>query len=417
MTATLRMCGLFTALILIALICMHTMNDTRVATGDALRSSPVPTPWACIGGCGASSGSVSMDTQLKWIGRGVTGALFDAEVLYMNAGVSDNSYESREVSDGHLRYRSNALLLNLFYHMRYLDFKLGLPLVMKSGHDNKTGLMGDMSLDITKKWGMLGNIRSALTFSLPTGRYDIYTSQTIRNPEMQLGSGTVNAGIRLDYTMDKDWGIITLGTAYSGGFFGMRTKTWEYDTTIGMPVPAKKTLAAARYFTHNDKGTMNGWGSINDVGTVQPDMASWFADVGIKVESMMHGFCLSYSLPTCGSLYEERSSTVTNWYNNDPASANYVPTIELAQMMADTSIEFAGKNPVVMTTDQVGRWVVMERSSTVHSAFPGLTLQYSLEKSDSYIPLLFGAAVRMDYNKGFHFAAFGAGIGIKFRIY
>ena len=407
MTVTVRMCVLFTALLSAGIFfCIHTLNGNRIAT-DAPRSSPALTPWACIGGCGASSGSVSMDMQLKWIGRGVSGGLFDAEVLYINAGMSGTAYQSPDVFDGHLRYRSNAVLLNLFYHPRFLDFKLGLPLVMKTGYNTNTGLLGDLSLDVTKKWGMQGNLRSALTFTLPTGAYDIYTSQTIHQPEMQLGSGTINAGVRFDYTIDKDWGLITLGTSYSAGFWGMRTKTWEYDTSIQMPVPAEKGLASARY----------GWGSINDVGTVQPDMVSWFADVGFKMESMMHGICLTYSLPTRDALYEDRNNTVTNWYNNDQTRPNYVPTIELAQSMADTSVTYAGKNPLVTTTLPDGRWVIMERVQMKRPAYPGLTLQYSLEKSDSYVPLLFGGAVRMDYNNGFYFAAFGAGVGLKFNVY
>jgi hypothetical protein len=162
---------------------------------------------------------------------------------------------------------------------------------------------------------------------------------------------------------------------------------------------------------------MNGWGSINDAGTAQPDMASWFADVGFKVESMVHGFSLSYSLPTGDALMEDRNFTVTNWYSNDPTKPNYIPAITQAQSIADTSFEYAGKDPLVTTADAAGRWVIMQRTRMVRPAFPGLTMQYSLEKSDSYVPLLFGAAVRLDYKRGFHFAAFGAGVGLKFGIF
>jgi len=45
------------------------------------------TPWEAVGGCGSSSGSVASDMQLKWIGRGVSGALIDFEAI---AGQSQN---------------------------------------------------------------------------------------------------------------------------------------------------------------------------------------------------------------------------------------------------------------------------------------------------------------------------------------
>jgi hypothetical protein len=135
------------------------------------------------------------------------------------------------------------------------------------------------------------------------------------------------------------------------------------------------------------------------------------------MESMMHGICLSYSAPTRNGSYEDRPVEISSWDNNDPTNPNYAPTIELAQKRADTSLTYAGKNPLVTTTNAKGEWVVLERQQTVRSAFPGLTLQYSVEKSDSYVPLLFGAAVRMDYNNGFNFAAFGTGVGFKFNVY
>jgi hypothetical protein len=383
------------------------------------QTSPLDlTPWASIGGCGASSGSVSMDMQLKWIGKGVPGALLDAEVLYMNAVVSDSAYQSRDAFDGHLRLRSNALLLNLFFHPRNADLKLSLPLVMKQGYNMMTGPLGDMSLDLSKRWGAVGNVRTGLTLGLPTGRYRIQTSESICQPEMQLGAGLFTAGGRIDCTIDRDWGLITLGGSYSGGFFGVMTRSWKYDTVISRPMSDKRQLRYARHFSHWPSGKTSGWGAVNDEGAVLPDVASAFVDIGIKTESIVHGISLSYSLPTCDGQFEERINTISNWSAEDPSqNENYVPTRELAQQRADTSSDYTGRNPRVVAADNAGRWIVQERTPHKRPALPALNLQYSFEKCDMSIPLLFGAGVRFDYAKGYRFSGFGAGLGAKFRIY
>ena len=377
------------------------------------------TPWQSVGGCGASSGS-SADMQLKWIGKGVSGGYIDAEAVYIHAIVADTAYLSPNRFDGHLKVISDAVLLSLFYHPSILDFKLSMPVVIKQGYGTTTGLLGDLGLDITKRWGSEGNIRTALTFGAPTGNSSILTDESTCQPAMQLGGGTYNGGFRADYTMDQDWGLIAFGTSYTGGFFDMKTKTWKYDADLNRSIPDKKTFATARYFTHTASGKLNGWGSINDVGTVQPDIASAFVDFGIKTPSFVHGISFSYTLPTCKGAYEDRKMTTTNWSatdNSDPTL--YFPTREQAQAHADAISDpgLSYYHSLVLAPNRSGQWTVMMPEKLMRGTFPGLTMQYCLEKSDANLPLLFGATSRLDYNKGFVFSSFGVGAGIKFAVY
>ena len=144
----------------------------------ARRTARLVTPWEAVGGCGSSSGSVASGMQLKWIGRGVTGALIDFEAVAGQSQDFDTSGIGSISGDGIVTgLTTNALLLNVFYHPPNIDFKVTAPLVVKHGYYQGNGyatnLLGDLSLDISRKWGMEGALTTGIALSFPTGATDI----------------------------------------------------------------------------------------------------------------------------------------------------------------------------------------------------------------------------------------------------
>jgi hypothetical protein len=371
------------------------------------------TPWRCVGGCGESSGSVSSDLQLKWIGKGVSGALIDMDATFSQSILADTAKDPTQNFDGALRLKTTALLVNIYYHPRILDFKLALPFLIKEGYGQMTGPFGDMSLDMSRAWGVAGNFRTALVAVFPTGRYDIpeQIDQTLR-PELQLGSGVFGASARAQYTIDRDWGLITVGTSYSAGLFAMLTKDYDYDKTLNKVVSSKKSFQSAR----------DGWGSVNDAGLINPDYVNIFTDFGIKTGELTHGLALSFSQPLRTGIQEDRTKEVTGWSGTDAASSPYFPTKSIAQQYADTLSSMSGtgkqyEHPYVVGTTKTGNWVVVDHIQKPRRTLPGLSLQYSIEKGDMVFPILVGGNVRVEFDKGIRFAAFTGGLGVKFPVY
>ena len=226
------------------------------------------TPWVAVGGCGAGAGGPSGDMQLKWIGNGVEGALFDAEVVIGRSVLSDSSLVNGSEYDGRLRLQTTTAMLNLYYHPpRIMDVKLTLPLVFKEGNANniKTGPISDLSLDLTRKWGTVGNILTALTIVFPTGNASMTdgVDQPMSSDNL-LGGGVFAASLRGSYTFDHDWGIVSVGGSYSAGLFAMITS--EYSVQQNPPFAMSSDKQVFQF-------SRSGLGSINDAGIVSPDLS------------------------------------------------------------------------------------------------------------------------------------------------
>jgi hypothetical protein len=277
------------------------------------------------------------------------------------------------------------------------------------GTVSTTGPLGDLALEAARPWGEAHAWRARLSLSLPTGAFDIPLDRTrYLLPEMQTGSGLFSAALGLDRTVDRDWGFLSVGGLYSLGLAAFLTQDYKYDADLNQAVSAKKTLRWARA----------GSGARNDIGTVQPDNVSAFADLGFKSEALVQGVTLTLGFPLRQGEYQDRNQEVTGWSSSDPAAAQYFPARAQAQAYADTLGAGSGalryQKPLVAAKDSQGRWIVMEHSAVKRDAFPSLTFQYSLEKSDSNVPLLFGGSMRWDFSGGPVFAGFGLGAGVKF---
>ncbi len=374
-------------------------------------NSFAPTPWASIGGCGASSGSASGDMQLKWIGRGVTGSLIDAEVVMGHSVLRQNPDQSRDTNYiangqnyyGKIRLKTSSVLFNLYYHPpELMDIKLTVPFLIKEWQAGKTGSWGDLSLDFSRKWGESASVVTALVFSFPTGYYDIM--QDNRTPllsEQQPGSGLYSASFRANYTIDRDWGIINIGGVYSAGLAGTLIEEYGWEEKKSRLTFESEKFEFAR----------KGWGAINKMGVFTPDNLGFFLDVGCKTETVMHGFCISYSYPVAKPTME---TWATNVIRDTTVTTKSGAEHALDSILTNKSIDTKG---VIISRLNDGAWQYLAKTNMNQKAVPSVAIQYSIEKSDITFPMLLGFDVKLDYDDKFIFGGFAAGIGFKFPIY
>jgi hypothetical protein len=369
--------------------------------------------WANIGGCGTSSGGAASDLGLKWIGRGLSGYPVEAEAVAVQSYQSDSAVDPDASFDGRLRVRTNSFLLSALYHAPWADLKAALPLIVREanilGNVKTTGPLGDLSLEAARGWGESRALRTRAVVGFPTGPHDIpFDNVSYMLPELQTGSGLFTATLAADRAFERDWGFFAFGGSWSGGFAALTTTGYAYDAKLNKAVSSGKTFRFAR----------EGAGARNDIGTLQPDNLSLFADLGIRSEAAVQGFTAGFGLPLGKAEYEERNQEVTAWSAKDPSAAAYFPARAQAQVYADTLGTGSGspryRRPSVAAQDAQGRWIVMEHAAVRRATAPSLTLQYSLERSDIHVPLLFGGSARWEFDGGPVFAGFGLGMGVKF---
>jgi len=385
------------------------------------------TPWVAVGGCGSSAGGASGDAQLKWIGTGVPGALFDCELLISNGALSKTSTklsgEDKIVDsdyDGQLRMQTISALLSLYYHPpRIADIKLTMPFLFKEGINIKdktitnTGPFGDLSLDISRKFGASGNINAALVVLFPTGNANIMRGGIEPMPaDNQLGGGLFSLSPRGTYTFDFDWGIITLGATYSLGLFAITTTEYEFTPArMENGIFYEEKLSSVK---KTFKFVREGLGARNDAGLYTPDYLGLFSDFGIKTENFTHGISINYSHPLAKGFYEQREVTQTSVLAN-------LPTREAALLYLDTcrtgDILHGDTLNVLLNQTPEGTWNYLRKSPAPRKTLPGFSIQYSLEKSDMLLPLLLGGVVKLEIDKKLVFSAISFGMGFKFPIY
>jgi hypothetical protein len=349
---------------------------------------------------GENSLGMSGDLHLKWIGKGIQGKLIDAEVVLSEAMIADSSKLGGSDYDGRFRVRTTQALVNFYVHPgKILDLKLSMPFVVKQGADGKTGPFGDMLLDVSRTWGTLHMIAAGLTLNLPTGYSTIMSDDThFLSTESQLGNGLFGATARASYGFAPDWGIVDVGASYSAGLFAIRTSDYGYNPTTDQINYDKKSFEVAR----------DGWGARNDAGVVTPDRIGVFVDLGIKTETVNHGFCIGYYYPTqFVSNYETLAKGST--------SATFA-TKALAQASLDAGDTVANTTYYVAGQRSDSTWEYLARTTVGQRVFPSLTLQYSLEKTDMVFPIFLGGMVKMDYNNRLNFSGFSLGIGFKFPV-
>ncbi len=363
----------------------------------------VVTPWAAVGGCGSSAGSATGDVLVKWIGNGVSGALFDAELIMSEGALTDSSLVRGSEYDGRLRIKTTTALLSLFYHPpRIMDIKLSMPFLMREGISTNTGGFGDLLLDLCRKWGTSGDIQTGLSLIFPTGYADIMnTGIEPLASDNQLGGGLFSASARGSYTFDFDWGIINLGATYSAGVFAIRTTEYGCDSTGTKISSQRQEFQFAR----------EGWGARNDAGVFSPDYLGAFVDFGIRSQGFTHGFSINYSYPLAQGNVEIFDVPTTY--------SLALPTKAAAQAYVDTSASASHGDTtnIILRQASDGSWYYLRKSPTPRPTPPSVTLQYTIEKSDMMFPILVGGIVKLEYANRLNLAGISFGVGFKFPVY
>jgi hypothetical protein len=200
----------------------------RVSQLDGLLAS-----WETIGGCGAGT-STGAGGGLKWIGRSVTGGLFQLQTLatytHLSNGynVSFNTQISWDMGE-----KWNAGLSVPLLYKYYRDY-LGRP------YDISNSGVGDVAAFLTRRFGEINATSLTLLVAAPTGVHDATFKTIPLTQEKQLGLGRVNGSLTLDHTLDKTWGLIVLG-----GSFGYRGGQNEFGN---YRAPAAAVYGYSGYF-------------------------------------------------------------------------------------------------------------------------------------------------------------------------
>jgi hypothetical protein len=190
----------------------------RVARLDGLLSS-----WETIGGCGAGS-SNGAGGGLKWIGRSVSGGLFQLQTLetytHLSNGynLSFNTQVSRDLGEKW----NIGLAVPLLY--KYYRDLYGLPV------DISNAGVGDVAAFLTRRFGEINNTSLTLLVAAPTGVHDATFRTIPLTQEKQLGLGRVNGSLTLDHTIDKTWGLIVLGGSF--GYRGGQNELGNYRAPV-----------------------------------------------------------------------------------------------------------------------------------------------------------------------------------------
>jgi len=190
----------------------------RVSRLEGLLSS-----WETIGGCGAGS-SNGAGGGIKWIGRSVTGGLFQLQTLATYTHLHDgynlslNNQISRDLSE-----KWNVGLSVPLLYKYYRDI-YGLPV------DISNAGIGDVAAFLTRRFGEINATSLTLLVAAPTGTHDAKFRTIPLTQEKQLGIGKVNGSVTLDHTLDKTWGLIVLGGSF--GYRGGKNELGNYRAPV-----------------------------------------------------------------------------------------------------------------------------------------------------------------------------------------
>jgi hypothetical protein len=198
---------------------------------DALLAS-----WQTVGGCGAGSGGGS-SVGLKWIGRNVTGGLFNVQeqVSYTKLGSSDypeyNFFFNTLITADIGQKWNVGVNLPLVYKYLVDPLKLGGSGVPAVDYSNSG--IGDISLLATRKLGRINSLLLTGIIGLPTGVYDARFTPggTPINQSQQIGFGKPTGSLILDQTLDQGWGLVVVGA--SASWRGGKNKVHNYHAPSG----------------------------------------------------------------------------------------------------------------------------------------------------------------------------------------
>ncbi len=390
----------------------------------------LPASWHSVGGCGVGGGSVSGGASVRWVGRGVPGALVDMEARYSRS-------LSSAVGGGMLLRRTHTIPLTLGFHPTALDMTLQLPLQYKeeiiadeSDEYEKAAIpvsgIGDLSLSFSRALGMSGQTHLNVALTLPTGKADIYdfTHQLLVS-DMQTGSGVISVNAGIEHTLNFGWGVVMLGGSYSTGLLYMRTIDAMWDYELERAESEKKKLEWAH------DGAVS---YVNDKGVRRSDNIGVHCYAGIKKDKMMHSFGVLPSFPLTAFPFVEESGEFIEYemvnryffspgFNEVPPSSDKPEMLESLHDSVETTdkYESPGDSVTYVMHKADTEWVAEKRIARTDKEHVTLTMSYGLELSDIGLPfplfLSLSAPLVFDFENGVGVSGFSAGLGITYMVW
>ncbi len=172
--------------------------------------------WQTVGGCGAGA-SASGGVGIKWIGRNVTGGLFNVQTQF-----NYTTLQTKAATQTH--YFLNTMITKDV--TQHWTAGANVPLIYKSmpnyegfHHDISNSGLGDVSLLLTRRLGPINATSLTASLGLPTGVSDSRWTTFLLKQSEQTGFGRVTGSLMLEHTLDQTWGVVVLGgvAAYRGG--------------------------------------------------------------------------------------------------------------------------------------------------------------------------------------------------------
>jgi hypothetical protein len=202
------------------------------------RLGPLLAGWQTVGGCGAGA-STGSGMGVKWIGRGVTGGLFGVQCQLTYTRLAPDPERPEHHAFG-------AALVTRNLGERWI-LGAGVPVVFKylnnpfeNGADVSNSGLGDVSAQLTHKFGAIGATAATVIVGFPTGQFDGKYRNRILNQSQQRGFGKYAASLMIDHTSDETWGLTVLGVM--GSWRGGKNAVDSYRA------PTASAYAYAGYF-------------------------------------------------------------------------------------------------------------------------------------------------------------------------
>jgi hypothetical protein len=244
------------------------LGGVRESLLDVRRPAPELASWGDFGGCGVGGGGAG--GGIRWIGRRSGGGYVEMEML---GSISDGE----DLSSRSLQFKATGDVpgrLNVGIQVPYLS-NVRHDENFPGGYDLETDGLGDLSLLISRKFGMEGNTSANLTIGLPTAEYKQLEQSYYYYPyDAQLGKGVTTASVTLERNLNRDWGLMIMGGGYN------------YN------------------------------GGENEIGNLRGDTLTGYFYLGYRREFMVHSFGvnLSYGLDkdrNLGTVIEDQATVNT----------------------------------------------------------------------------------------------------------
>jgi hypothetical protein len=200
--------GWMTGLLVVAVVVLLPFaRRTRISRQEAMLAS-----WENVGGCGAGA-STGTGGGIKWVGRNVTGGLFQVQTQGNYVRLDDgytyviNTLVNRDLSD-----RWN-LGVNIPWLYKYWRDPYGF------GFDLSNEGVGDTNVLLTRRLGPVNATTFTLSLGIPTGGHKAENRGNPLRQDKQMGHGKVTGGAVLEHTFDRLWGPTMIGASvdYRGG--------------------------------------------------------------------------------------------------------------------------------------------------------------------------------------------------------